>query len=231
MEDEIIVGEGENLNSEIEAKTTFSLEEVEAMKKELQSNSDKGVQKVIAERKIFSDAMDEIKIISQDPKRLVELADENPKVANIILEKYGYDDIEAYKTAIEYEEDYTDPKIIQKHIKEEAKALAESEKIQTKKEEFIEKLKMTNDEKKSFEESFEELKGLKSFNSGDLTKQFEKAYRLSNDSEESNRKLKESETIGKAMTIGDGKRGSSGEKPSDTMDDQIQAFKKKHKIT
>lgn len=206
---EKIEGEGKGLNSDNQEeapKTTFTLEEVEAMKKELQSNSDKGVQKVIAEKKLFADAMDEIKVISQDPKRLIDLADENPKVANIILEKYGYDDIEAYKTAIEYEEDYNDPKIIQKKIKEEAKALAESEKIQTKKEEFIERLKMTDDEKKSFEESFNELRELKSFNSGDLTKQFEKAYRLSNDSEESARKLKASETIGKAMTIGDGKR-------------------------
>jgi len=210
MEDEKkIEGEGENLNSDNAgedtppAKTTFTLEEVEAMKKELQSNSDKGVQKILAEKKISERAIDEIKTISQDSKRLVELAESDDKedkaTAKLILEKYGYPDIESYKTQIEYTEDYTDPKLIQKKIKEEAKSLAESEKIQTKKEEFIEKLKMTDEERKSFEESFEEIRNLKSFDSKELTKQFEKAYRLVNDNPESMKKLKESEIIAKAM--------------------------------
>jgi hypothetical protein len=58
---------------------------------------------------------------------------------------------------------------------------------------------MTDEEKEKFEEAFEDLKQLKSFNAKDLTKQFEKAYRLSTDNEEALSKLKNQETIAKVM--------------------------------
>lgn len=218
MEEEKIEWEDVNLNSNPAddtppAKTTFTLEEVEAMKKELSSNHEKWVQKVIAEKKLAERIIDEIDLIANDWTRLIELYewDEHDKqIAQKILEKYKYNSIEEYQEKIWYTEDYTDPKLIQKKIKDEAKMIAESEKIESKKTEFISKLKMTDEEQKLFEEQFEELRWLKSFDSKDLNKQFEKAYRLSNDNTESLKKLQESEIIWKSMTLWEGKNTNSG---------------------
>ena len=97
MEDKIEqeVLEDENLNQEIEEESeddiqedepkTYTQEEVEAMRKKLQSDSEKGVQKVINERKLFEKAYKELPKIASDDTRLVELYEEDPELANQIL--------------------------------------------------------------------------------------------------------------------------------------------------
>jgi hypothetical protein len=84
-------------------------------------------------------------------------------------------------------------------IKKEAEKIAQNNLVETQKQNFIDKLKMSDEEKEKFEEAFEDLKQLKSFNAKDLTKQFERAYRLSTDNEEALSKLKNQETIAKVM--------------------------------
>lgn len=239
MEDKIKTGEEVILNSEEiatweenqEAKKVFTLEEVEAMRKEMTSNSEKWVQKVISEKKTFERALKESWLVANDPTRLVELYEEDPKAAQIILDEFfNWQSIDEYKEDIEYKEDYTDPKVLQSKIKKEAEKLAQNNLIETQKQNFIDNLKMSDEEKQAFEEAFEELRQLKSFNSKDLTKQMEKAYRLSNDNEEALKKLSNQEQIAKAMATWDGKSITSSENKKDTAKQEVNDFLKLHKI-
>ena len=190
--------------AEEDVKTTYTAEEVEAMKKEMQSNSEKGVQKLIKEKKeadeIYQTVLSEISRVADDKTRLVELFDDNPKVAKVILEKY-YDgnSIDEYKNSIGYTEDITDPKVIQKQIEEGARKLSESKEVAREKKSFIEKLQMTPEETEKFEEAFAERMELKSFRVSDVEKHLEKAYREISDDTESLKTMKSQETIAKNM--------------------------------
>lgn len=208
MAEETNTLEEKTLNQE-EVKSTYTAEEVEAMKKELQSNTEKGVQKLIREKKeaeeTYQTVLNEISMVADNKEHLVRLSEENPKVAKIILDKYyGGQSIEEYKDAIGYEEDLTDPTIIEKKISQEAEKRIRDKQISDKTNEFIAKLEMSDDEKEKFLEAFEERKGLKSFSIETLDKNLEKAYREISD-ESSISKLKANETIAKAMATGDGK--------------------------
>lgn len=214
MEDEKFeTGEDENLNSEDvsqdnweEEKTTFTREEVEAMKKEMMSNSEKGVQKIISEKKAYERALEESGNIADDPTRLVELYESDPKTAKIILDKFfNWKSIEEYKEDIDYEEDYSDPSIVQKKIQREAEKLAFNKEFEAEKKKFISKLEMSDEEKENFEEALEELKGLKSFKDKELVKVFEKAYKIWNDNEETLMKLKNKEVIAKTIATDESK--------------------------
>jgi hypothetical protein len=70
--------------------------------------------------------------------------------------------------------------------------------IEDKKLAFIDKLKMTDAEKKDFEEAFNERKQLKSFNLETIDKHFEKAYREVNDTVDF-KTLNTQETIAKSL--------------------------------
>ena len=144
--------------------------------------------------------MQELSNISEDPTKLVELYEENPKAAQVILDTY-YDgqDIDSFKDSISYKEDYTDPKKIEKLVEEKARILAEQKQIQDDKNAFIKKLKMTDEEIKSFEEAFEERKQLKSFKVSDLQKHLEKAYREVNDNTDALKEIKKQEAIANTM--------------------------------
>lgn len=214
MEDEIIeTGEDESLNSEDisqdnweEEKTTFTREEVEAMRKEMMSNSEKGVQKIISEKKAYERALEESGNIADDPTRLVELYESDPKTAKIILDKFfNWKSIEEYKEDIDYKEDYADPVIVQKKIQREAEKIAFNKEFEAEKKKFISKLEMSDEEKENFEEALEELKGLKSFKDKELVKVFEKAYKIWNDNEETLMKLKNKEVIAKTIATDESK--------------------------
>lgn len=207
--------------AEEEVKTTYTAEEVETMKKELQSNTEKGVQKLIKEKKeaeeTYQNVLSEISQIAEDKTRLVDLFDENPKVAKIILDKYyDWQSISEYKTNIWYEEDYTDPKKIQKQIEEQAKKLSEQKEIEREKKSFIDKLQMSKEEVEKFEEAFEERKELRSFKIEDLEKHLTKAYREISDNTESVKTMKSQETIAKNMATWEWKgwNDTSGRKPN-----------------
>jgi len=84
-------------------------------------------------------------------------------------------------------------------VQNEAKKMAEAKLISEKKTEFINKLKMTDEEVKDFEESFNERTELKSFSVSNLDKHFEKAYRDVNDNTESLKEMKKQEAIANTM--------------------------------
>lgn len=219
----------ETWDNQEEAKTVFTLEEVEAMKKELLSNSERWVQKVISKQKLYEKALEEVNSIADDWKRLVEIYDENPDLANIILGKFfDWEDIEAYKSRINYAEDYTDPKIIQKKIKEEAEKLSVKSTIEREKQNFIDKMKMSWEEKENFDNMFNELRELKSFRNQEIIKQFEKAYRLWNDNEELLAKLKNQEFIWKSISTQEGK--TSWKKTDNWLTNEITSFLTTHKV-
>lgn len=203
MEDKTPTQEEETLNLEqweAETPKTYTAEEVEAIKKEMQSNSEKWVQKVFSEKRLYETALEESGNVAVNPERLVELSEENPAVAKIILDKF-YDGIEIddYKAQIGYQEDFTDPKKIEAMIKKQAQELARQEKLESEKQGFIEKLEMTDEEKTAFEEQLSELMQLKSFKAEDITKVMEKAYRISVNEDGSQKKLKNAEVIAKSM--------------------------------
>ena len=201
--------EDENLNSEgqdKDTKTSYTAEEVSDLRKQMQADSEKWVQKIISEKKTYQQVLKEVWKVADDKSYLVELHHENPEVAKIILETYyEWQDIEAFKTSIEYQEDSTDPVVIARMVKSEAKKLANQELINDKKQEFITKLKMSDEEKKEFDEAFSERLQLKSFSVSNLSKHFEKAYRDVNDNTESLKEMKKQEAIAHAMATWDNK--------------------------
>lgn len=220
MEEKKDTAEGSNLNGGEEAKKdTFTAEEVEAMKKEMQSNSEKGVQKLIAEKKeverVAAELPKAIGKVAEDKAYLVQLNDSDPKLAKIILDSY-YDgmDIDAYKTSIDFKEDLSDPEVYRKKLESEAKRLADARDIERAKEAFVSEMKMDDDEKSKFEEAFSERTQLKTFKADDVRKHLEKAYReITPDTDSKDMKVKEA--AAKAMATGDGKSGGSGnEKPA-----------------
>ncbi len=217
-------------------KDTFTKEEMDAKMKELSWNHEKWVQQVILEKKNYKKAMGEISKVADNKEYLVDLYDKDPEVAKIILEQvYDWKDIESYKTAIWFKEDINDPETIKKLIAKQAKEMTEKQTIDTAKAAFIEKLQMEGDELEKFEEAFLERTELRSFNSTDIEKHLEKAYKESNDDPEMLAKLKNQEIIGKSLATGWWKWWGSGWDKQETSFDkkkkEVRAFKEKYKTS
>jgi hypothetical protein len=85
--------------------------------------------------------------------------------------------VDAYAEKFNVKVDLNDPKVIERKIATQAQKIADDKQISKEKTAFIEKLKMTPDEKEKFEEAFSERRVLKSFSTENLQTQFEKAYR------------------------------------------------------
>lgn len=226
-------GNGGDQKPEGGEKTTFTLDEVEAMKKEMQSNSDKGVQKLIRKQELMEKALDAVPKISDDPAYLVSLHETEPDVAETILKKfYGGKSIEKYMEDEGIELDMSDPEIVKKRIESEARKLADKRIISEKSDEFVKELKMTKEEQEAFDEALSERMQLKSFRLSDLRKHMEKAYLEVSDSEESRKKLWQAEAIGKALATGTGKDASTTPAKSDLdkSREQAKSFLKKFNI-
>ena len=232
-EDTTIIVEEEILNNineeaqeeseEQEQPKTFTLEEVEEMKKKMQSDSEKGVQKLISEKKDYDTALSELSKIAEDKTYLVDLFMSNEKVAKIILEKfYEWITIDQFKESIGYEEDLTNPRVRERLINLEAQKRVNQKTIADKKAAFIEKLKMSEDEQKDFEDAFAERMQLRTFNINDIDIHLEKAYReIIN--EDSLKQIKTQETIGKTMATWEWKSWGSDTK-KDTLNSEISDF-------
>ena len=188
MAEETNTGEDVNLNSttantetppenQEEQKTTYTVDEVDAMKKEMQSNSDRWVQKILKQQQKYERIIDGVALVSKDPKNLLEINESDPEVAQAILDKY-YDGktIEEYQELYNITVDYSDPKTAKAKIEREANRIATDRMINDKRDEFIAKLKLSDEEIEKFNEAFEERKSLKSFNPKEVVKQLEKAY-------------------------------------------------------
>lgn len=207
-------GEGKDENPA--EKTTYTKDEVEAMRKEAeeklkkqQSDSDRWVQQLLDEKRFAETIIEETKKVSDDKKRLVTLSQTNPKVAKVILDKY-YDGmtIDEFMEDEGLEVDLTDPEIAQKRIDSEAQKLYENRIISEKKDEFIAELKMTDEEKALFEEEFKQRAELKSFDIKDLRKHFEKAYREVNP-DSNGKKLDQQQAIAEATSSASGSDNNS----------------------
>jgi len=119
----------------------YTSEEVNAIKKEMQSNSEKWVQKIIAEKKLLDSVIKSTWKVAEDSTYLVTLYNENPEVAKIILENYyEWQSIDEYKTDIDYIVDYEDPKVIERIADEKVKKIIETKLLNNKEAEFIKKL-------------------------------------------------------------------------------------------
>ena len=226
-----------------EEDKTFTLAEVEQIKKDMQSDSEKWVQKLITWNKAYKTAMKELSNISDNPESLVDLFWTNEEAGQIILDEY-YDwiSIEEFKTQIEYEADYTDPEVIEKLIekgvtkRESEKAFAKAMKeTLEEKEKFIKELDITWDELKKFEEEFEDRKALKSFWKTSIRNQLNKAYLDSTADEQWARdKLKHSQQIAKELWTGWWKgswdKKSSKEITQEKRSSEISDFLKTHNI-
>ena len=192
--------EGWEESQEPNEPKTYSEEEVEAMKKELQSNSDKWVQKVIWEKKLYEKAYQELPKISADDTRLVDISQDDPVLAKKILDDH-FDGmtIEEYKDSIDYKEDYSDPEKMKAKIQREAQKIARNKEVETEKKAFIKRLQMEWEELENFESELDWLLETKKYRGQDVTKVMERAYKLSAD-DESIKKLKNTEVIAKSMT-------------------------------
>ena len=138
--------------------------------------------------------------VSKDSKNLVDIFETDPKTARIILDEY-YDgkSIEDFKTSIGYKEDLSDPKVAERRISMEAQKRLDRMLVDKEKQAFIERLKMTTEEKTLFEEALAERMELKTFKAEDIDKHLEKAYREISDNTEILKTIKSQETIARSM--------------------------------
>lgn len=212
MSEEVKKEEGQKSEEEIlnwwEAKT-FTLEEVEQIKRDMQSSSEKWVQKLISWNKAYKTAMKELSNIAESPENLIELFSKDEEAGQIILDEY-YDwiDIEAFKISIEYKVDITDPKIIEAKINEwvkrglEAEKLAlKTQKINDEKKQFIKDFDISWKELEEFENEFTDRMNLKSFSKLKIIDQLKKAY-LDSTSDNDREELRKTLTIAKTMWTG-----------------------------
>jgi len=225
---DIISEDDKNLNWDEWDKKSFTLEEVQAreetLKKEINSNHEKWVQKLIGKEKVLDIVLNKVKWISEKPESLVDLFSENEEAAKIILDKYyGWKSIEEFKTDIEYEPDYSDPKMIEQLAEDKANKKFNSKLINDKKDAFIKNLEMSWEELEKFEAEFEDRKGLKSFNYENIQKQLESAYRDSNWDAEALKKVKANQAIAAVMWTGDWKSGGKENKKPITSLDKARA--------
>lgn len=174
--------QGEETLKKEETPKTFTEAEVadmiEAEKRKLASASEKWVQKVLKSKQNYEVALTELAYIADDNTHLINLAEDKPEVAKIILDKFYWGiSLDDYKDQIGYEEDLSDPRVLEKKAEKLAEKKIQSKTISDKTNSFIDKLKMNENEKEKFLEAFEERKQLKSFNIDDIDKHLEKAYR------------------------------------------------------
>lgn len=238
-------GEDVNLNSEGQGdwngsegtqwngnqKTTFTAEEVEAMKAKMQSDSEKGVQKLFDQQRLLEWVIDGVAKISDDPKYLIVLSQTKPEVAEMILKKYyNGQKLEEYAKDMWIEIDYNDPEIVNKRIASEAERIANEREISKEKESFIKEFEMTDEEKEQFEAAFSERMQLKSFSTKDLRKHLEKAYREIDSDSEGRKKLEQQATIGRAMSTGAWKDTWTQADPTKKNREEAKGFLAKHKI-
>ncbi len=198
--------EDEKIVTNSDEKTTYTSEEVEQMKQDMEANYERWIQKKFWEERNLDKILDEVWKVADDKTRLIDLFEEDETVAKIILDKYyEWKSIEDYKTSIDYKVDITDPKVVERMVEKQANQMAETKLISEKKKEFITKLKMTDEEVTDFEEAFIERTQLKSFKLSNLDKHFEKAFRDVSDNTENLKEMKKQEAIANAQATWNGK--------------------------
>ncbi len=188
-----------------EGKKTFTAEELEVAKQEAlnkyKSDQEQGVQKLIKEKKFAESVLDAVWQVAQDPESLINIAEENPEVAEEILRKYyGWKTINEYKESIWFKES---PELLnEKLIEQKAKSIVEQEKIKDTKKAFINKVWLEGEELEAFEAEFSERLQLKSFNVDSLDDHLTKAYKLATGySAEQIKKIQESKAIASAGSM------------------------------
>jgi len=186
-------------------KTTFTADELEAAKQEAlnkyKSDQERGIQKLVKEKKFAETVLDAVWQVAQDPKNLLSIAEENPDVADEILRKYyGWKTIDEYKESIWFQES---PELLnEKLIEKKAKSIVEEQKIKDTKKAFIEKVWLTGEELEAFEAEFGERLQLKSFTVDGLDDHLTKAYKLATGySAEQIKKIQESKAIASAGSV------------------------------
>lgn len=186
-------------------KTTFTAEEVEAMKQEAlnkyKSDQEAGVQKLVAEKKFADKVIDAVGEVAKDATSLVDIANNDPDVAKKILEKYyGGQSLEEYKESIGYRED---PKVLNEQlIEQKAKSIVNESKIKDTKKVFIEKMGLEGEELEEFERELDDRLQLRSFSIDKLDEHLAKSYKLATGySEEKIKEIQRSKAIANAGSL------------------------------
>lgn len=219
---------GDTAGNEGNEKKVYTAEEVEAIRKEMQANGDRWVQKLLDEQRqkeqFKETVIDEIALISADPQRMIELSVENLQVAEFILKKYFWGkSIEEYAKSYNLKPEDT-PKVQELNVKKEAERLYNERVISEKTEEFVKELKMSDEERADFEKAFAERRELKSFSVENLRTHLEKAYREV--SPVNNPDLKNTETLARATATGSGKDSSATKAKTEAQKEVEEMFQK-----
>ena len=205
----------------------YTQEELDAKLKEMQSNGEKGVQKLINEKKAYEKVFKHLGAVSDDPKKLVELYDSEPDVASIILDNY-YEGktIDEFKEWIDYKPDYNNPEEMQKLIDKQVENKMKARTIKEKKDAFIKHLKMEWKELERFEETFSELSSLTTFDVNKLDKTLEKAYKLSDADESALKEYKQTTAYAAVMWTTGEQTHTGGKKKKVWLESKDHALRK-----
>lgn len=187
---------------------TYTEEEVEQIRKDMQSNSEKWVQKVIWEKKVAEQALKEVQNIADDNEHLVKLYDTNPDVAKHILQNvYNWIDIEEYKENIWYKDDTTSPEYLEKIADKKVEKKLTEIKLNDAIDSFIKENKLEWEVLEKFQKELEDRKTMKSFSLQTIDKHLDKA--LKDSIEESNISDTEyTKKVAETMSTGWWKSGS-----------------------
>jgi hypothetical protein len=174
-----------------------------------------------------------VKILNDDPEKIIDLNETDPEVVKTFLEKYyNGSTVEEYLEIRGITMDYSDPKVTKARIEREANRIATDRMINEKRDEFIAKLKMSDEEKADFIEEFEDRRSRKTFDSKDIVKHLEKSYREVAKDPQNLKEIEKASVIGKSQATVNGSNNSGSEKKTsfDREREQASDFLKKFNI-
>lgn len=189
-------------------QTTFTAEQMEAAKQEAlnkyKGDQEKGVQKLIEEKKHAEKIIDAVGEVAKDQNNLITIAESDPSVAKAILDKYyGGKTLQEYKESIGYSE--APEKLTERMIEEKANSIVNKSRIVDTKKAFIEKLGLEGEELEAFEQEFAERTELRSFSIDKLDEHLTKSYKLATGySEDKIKEIQRSKVIANAGAMNGG---------------------------
>jgi len=160
--------------------TQFTEEQLNAKVQEAiakyQSDSEAGVQKLIAETKFKDEVLDWVWKVASNPENLIEIFEWNDKVGQEILNKYyDWQTIDEYRESIGYKE--SQKALDEKLIEKRAKSIYNENKYNEVMDEFIGKMWLDWDQLEEFKNEMNERKGMKSYDPSKLKSYIKKSYK------------------------------------------------------
>lgn len=208
-----------DIEDEEEEKTDEEKETLKEELKKLQSDTSKGVQKLVEENKILREAHLELPQCASDPEYVLTLNKTKPKVVKLILDTYYWG-----MTVQEFSRDVLkkDTDTTKKEVKEmDIEAILDEREAKKDLERFIKDNKLTDSEETAFREEFNALQEGKRMTPAVTAKLAKLALISISEDKETTKKIEEKKETAKWIAAWAWSSGGSNKKVSSTFGKDI----------